>query len=536
MNSPEARILVVDDEYTVLMTLQAILQEDGYVVDTAPDAEAAIEAIRACKYDLVLTDLKLPGVNGLGVLAEVRKTSPGTVTIMMTGYGSVDSAIEAVHLGAYDYLLKPMEVPVLKQAVRRSLERKRLSEIDTLYRVSRAVAGIHDRDQVAWEIEDAARQVLGVASARIISYRRNGVVEPLVESTYVFGTREVKQRLESGAALIASQGGELLQGWAHIQGIQSYAAVPGISQGQLVCVLVVHNNGAPYEFHASAIRFLQALAGQCALVLSNAVLLAQLQQNNLELEAANRKLRELDRLKSQFLSIATHELRTPLTIIMGYNSMLAESVHERATPEERELLQESISGCQRLIRLVNSMLDMNQIEAGKMRMHFAESDLNTVVRNAVNLFQQEAANKQIHLSLEVPARLPRLLIDSDRMEQVVINLVGNSIKFTPEGGGIHVSVRYAPEAEIVSVSVQDTGIGMAPADQEVIFDEFAQVQRHAKNRQREGSGLGLAITKRIVEGHSGHITLESAPGKGSTFTVTLPVRIGRPNSTAAVPA
>jgi signal transduction histidine kinase len=182
------------------------------------------------------------------------------------------------------------------------------------------------------------------------------------------------------------------------------------------------------------------------------------------------------------------------------------------------------------------MLDMNQIEAGKMRMHFAESDLNTVVRNAVNLFQQEAANKQIHLSLEVPARLPRLLIDSDRMEQVVINLVGNSIKFTPEGGGIHVSVRYAPEAEIVSVSVQDTGIGMAPADQEVIFDEFAQVQRHAKNRQREGSGLGLAITKRIVEGHSGHITLESAPGKGSTFTVTLPVRIGRPNSTAAVPA
>ncbi|HVZ17752.1 MAG TPA: GAF domain-containing sensor histidine kinase, partial [Terriglobales bacterium] len=384
------------------------------------------------------------------------------------------------------------------------------------------------------EIEEAARQALGVASAKIISFRRNGVVEPLVESTYVFGTPEIKHRLETGAIL--TEESDLLRPWAHTQGIQSYIAVPGMSQGKLVCVLVVHNNGAPYEFHASSIRFLQSLAGQCGLVLSNAALLAQLQQNNLELESANLKLRELDRLKSQFLSIATHELRTPLTIIMGYNSMLAESLHERATPEERELLQEAVAGCQRLIRLVNSMLDMNQIEAGKMRMHLAEADLSAVVRNAVNLFQAEASNKQVHLSLEVPSRLPRLLLDSDRIEQVVINLVGNAMKFTPEGGGIHISVRYESEAEIVSVSVQDTGIGIAPSDQEIIFDEFAQVQRHAKNHQWRGSGLGLTIAKRIVEAHSGHITLKSAPGQGSNFTFTLPVRLPRASSSSAVPA
>jgi signal transduction histidine kinase len=470
------------------------------------------------------------------VLAEVQKSSPASVTIMMTGYGTVNSATEAVHLGAYEYLLKPMEVPELKQAVRRSLERKRLSEIDTLYRVSTAVTGSHDRDYVAREIEEAARQVLGIASARIISFRGSGVVEPFVESTYVFGTEPVKSKLKSGAVLTASGDGDALTQWAEGQKIQSYAAVPGISQGKLVCVLVAHNNGLPYEFHASAVRFLQSLAGQSALVLSNAALFARLQQNNLELEAANRKLRELDRLKSQFLSIATHELRTPLTIIMGYNSMLAEGLEDRATAEERELLQESVSACQRLIRLVNSMLDINQIEAGKMTISFAEADINAVVRNAVNLFQPEAAKRQIHLSLEVPARMPRALLDADRIEQVVINLIANAMKFTAAGGGIHVSVRYSAEAETVRVAVQDTGVGIAEADQEMIFDEFAQVGRHASDRQREGSGLGLAIAKRIVEAHSGHISLLSKPGEGSTFTFTLPVRTARQSSSSAVPA
>jgi len=536
MTLPEARILVVDDEPNVLITIKAILEEERYMVDTASDGEAALEAIRSCKYDLVLTDLKLPGVDGLGVLAAVQKSSPATVTIMMTGYASVDSATEAVHLGAYEYLLKPMEVPELKQAVRRSLERKRLSEIDTLYRVTTAVTGSLDRDLVAHEIEEAARQVLGIASAQIVTYRAHGIVEPFVETTYVFGTTEVRRLLESGTILGAEDETQSLRGWAASQKIASYAVVPGINQGKLVCALAVHNNGEPYEFHASAVRFLRSLAGQCALVLANAALFSQFQKKNAELEIANGKLRELDRMKSQFLRIATHELRTPLTIMMGYNAMLAEGMQDRATAEEKELLQESVSACQRLIRLVNSMLDINQIESGKMTMRLADTDLNTVVRNVVKLFEPDAERKEIHLSLEVPAHMPRLLLDGERIEQVVINLIGNAMKFTREGGGIHVSVRYAEQAETVQVSVQDTGVGIAMSDQAVIFDEFAQVGKHAADRHREGSGLGLAIAKRIVESHSGHIAVQSALGEGSTFTFTLPVRRSKASSSSAVPA
>jgi signal transduction histidine kinase/DNA-binding response OmpR family regulator len=536
MSVSEARILVVDDEKHVLLTLQAILQEDGYRVDVATDGAKAIEALHANPYDLVLTDLKMPGVDGLSVLAEVQKCSPTTVTIMMTGYGSVGSAIEAVHFGAYEYLLKPMEVPELKQAVRRSLERKRLSEVDSLYRVSSAVTTSFDKEKIVQEIEEAARGVLSLASARLITFDRNGVGETDAELAAILSERLFVTALESGTCITNRECPSSLLRWAESNGISSFAVVPGIGNGRLRCVLFAHNDVEGYEFHAPGLRYMQALAGQSALALANASLFAQLHQNNLELESANRKLRELDRLRSQFLSIATHELRTPLTIIMGYNSMLADSLEGRTTTDERGLLGESVGACQRLIRLVNSMLDVTQIESGKLRMVFEETDLSALISNVVGLFHTEAGKKDIHLGLEIPARMPRLLLDCDRIEQVVINLVGNALKFTGQGGDVRVALRYFAESETVQVAVMDSGVGIAAEDQDLIFDEFAQLQKRSNGTSREGTGLGLAIVKRIVEAHSGAIAVESALGKGSTFTFTLPARRPQASSSAAVPA
>jgi signal transduction histidine kinase len=186
--------------------------------------------------------------------------------------------------------------------------------------------------------------------------------------------------------------------------------------------------------------------------------------------------------------------------------------------------------------MVNSMLDITQIEAGRMRMEFAATDLPSLINNVVGLFQTEAVKKEIHLSAEVPLQMPRLLFDGDRIEQVVINLVGNALKFTNAGGQINVRLQYDSGSEIVKIAVSDSGVGIAPEDQDVIFDEFTQVERHAAHRHRDGTGLGLAIVKRIVEAHLGAISVESEPGRGSTFTITLPARRPQVNSTFAVPA
>jgi signal transduction histidine kinase len=530
MEVQPTRILVVDDEPNVLLTVQAILSQEGYEVDAVPDGAAALRAIRGRHYDLVLTDLKMPGVDGLGVLAEVRKRSPSTVTLMMTGYGSVDSALEAVQLGAYEYLVKPTEIPELKQAVRRSLERKRLSEIDTLYRVSRAAATRGDNGSIMAEVAEAARGVLGVAHACVVAFDRAGTPQPAPEwLAGALDSPKTRAALARGATLTDAE--PALSG----HGARHFALVPGVLGGRLVCVVCADNGSEPYEFHASACRFLQALADQAALALENVALIAEMQRNNEELALANRKLRELDLLKSQFLSVATHELRTPLTIILGYNSMLAESLGEQLGPAEQESLRESVAACKRLIRLVNSMLDITQIESGKMRMDFAPTDLRELVNSVVALFQHEARARNIHLGVELPARLPRTLLDPERVQQVLINLVGNALKFTDEGS-VMISVRPRPDIHSLEVAISDTGIGIAEDEQGKIFDEFAQVRRQAERRQREGSGLGLAIAKRIVEAHAGSIEVQSTLGRGSRFTFTLPIRTVRETVTSAVSA
>jgi signal transduction histidine kinase len=551
MQIASRRILIVDDEPNVLRTLEAILREEDYSVDACGDGEQALQAIRERHYDLVLTDLKMPNVDGLAVLAEVRKRSPNTVTVMLTGYGSVDSAIEAVQLGAYEYLVKPAEVPELKAAVRRALERKRLSEIDTLYRINRTLTSSLDRAVIAGEVRDAVMRVLGVAHARVMVLDRESSIgqqcapqlpppeegacgdpsapQQLAEDAdliRVLRERGLLTKLESGKIITSENSDPISVECARLAGVRSCALLPGIVAQRLVCVLWADNGSEPYEFHASALRFLQALTSQAALVLENASLVNELQRNNDELATANQKLRDLDKLKSQFLRVATHELRTPLTMILGYNEMLAETLEDRLDPEESNTLRESVAACKRLIRLVNSMLDINQIESGKMKMNVADSSIADIISGVMSLFQHAAEKKHIELRTQVPARLPTVRVDPERIQQVLINLIGNALKFTNSGGTVTISARLRPEANALEVAVTDTGVGIPEADQTRIFDEFAQIQIQVARRQREGSGLGLAIARRIVEAHQGSIQVSSEPGHGSTFTFTVPIRTG----------
>lgn len=539
MVSTTAKILIVDDEAGVLLTTGAILQQEGYDVEAAASGVEAVEAIRQRHYDLVLTDLKMPGIDGLGVLAEVRKRSPLTVTVMMTGYGSVVSALDAVQLGAYEYLLKPIEVEDLKQAVRRSLERKRLSEIDTLYRISWTVTQSQHPASMAAEISDAVRGVLGLDYACLLTWR-DGQWQGEPTLGQALDSLSLRRALQRGLIVTDQDHEETAAAWAQSQQIRSFSLVPGIVGSRLVCVLCSHNGQKPYEFHASAVRFLQGLASQTALALENAALIRELTSNNEELGAANRKLQELDKLKSNFLSVATHELRTPLSVILGYNAMLEESLQDRLDESERQTLTESIAACKRLIRMVNSMLDISQIESGKMKMEFAASDLRRLVNGVVALFQQEARARHLRLNLELPARPLRVPMDAERIEQVLINLLGNAMKFTPAEGAITIRAHYQSELRQVEISVQDSGVGIAPEDQARIFDEFAQVRNAQADTSRNGSGLGLAIAKRIVEAHHGQLRVESTPGKGSTFSFTLPFKAAKasddPLLNKAVPA
>ena len=240
-------------------------------------------------------------------------------------------------------------------------------------------------------------------------------------------------------------------------------------------------------------------------------------QQALQLRAQNESLSELDRLKNEFVGLVSHELRTPLASILGYVEILRE---EGMNGPDAELCAEVIErNAQRLLRLVGDLQLLSQIQSGKLAMEFRRADLADIVAHAVEELRPEAKRKHIDLALSVTA-IPVLSVDLTRIAQLLANLLSNAVKFTPDGG--RVEVRLGSEGGQVVLAVSDTGVGIPAADQERIFDRF---YRTAIVRRQEipGTGLGLTITKAIVAAHNGTIAVESAEGRGSTFTIRLPL-------------
>lgn len=263
--------------------------------------------------------------------------------------------------------------------------------------------------------------------------------------------------------------------------------------------------------------------------------LEELRSSNQALSEANEKLQILDKLKSNFLAMASHELRTPISIIKGYNRMILDEACGPISEDQRQLLTECGDGCERMIRMIDSMLDLSKIESGKMEMNLRYGDLGQVVKAMVHQMDTIARREDVLLEIDLAPGLPQTLFDAEKIDQVLMNLLENAIKFTPAGGRVCVRVvctngAAPPGAGLdggleassrLEVVVSDTGIGIEPDDQERIFRAFRQVPD--AGRLIKGAGLGLAIAKRIVQAHGGDIWVRSESGHGSEFHFTLPV-------------
>lgn len=243
---------------------------------------------------------------------------------------------------------------------------------------------------------------------------------------------------------------------------------------------------------------------------------------NRELELANKKLKELDQLKSDFISVVSHELRTPLTSIKAFTELIM--MKPRMTGERRNRLLSIINNeTDRLARLINDILDLTKIEAGKLSWHVTLVSLSEIIQNSVTSMQSLADNKSLSIIMNVPSSLPRLYGDRDRLIQVITNILSNAVKFTNDGGAISINAftEDGPRHQIL-VKISDTGVGIPSRDFDVIFEKFRR-SGDVLTTHAEGTGLGLAITKQIVEYHGGRIWAESTPGKGSSFSFTLPL-------------
>ena len=295
-------------------------------------------------------------------------------------------------------------------------------------------------------------------------------------------------------------------------GIRAILAVPMVRDDQLIGCLGVTRN-RPGEFASETIELMRTFATHSALAIQNARLFQ-------EIEVKSRQLEEASRHKSEFLANMSHELRTPLNAIIGFSEVLTERMFGELTEKQDEYLRDIYASGQHLLSLINDILDLSKIEAGRMELDPSDFDLSAAIDNAVMLVRERAGRRGIRLGREIEDRVGTIRGDERKVKQVLLNLLSNALKFTPEGG--QVDVRAAVSDGLAEVSITDTGTGIAPEDQEAIFEEFRQVG--TADKKVEGTGLGLALARKFIELHGGRITVKSRLGEGSTFTFTLPLR------------
>jgi two-component system, sensor histidine kinase and response regulator len=431
----DGHILLVDDDESVRVTMQAVLESAGHTVTAVDGGARALALLRQVDFDLVLTDLRMEDVDGLMVLAEVQRLAPETISIMLTGYASLESAVKSLHEGAYAYLIKPCDVDELRATIDRGLERRRLTQ----------------------QLRERVRE-LETANATIRTLNAG-----------------LQQRVDAATAQLTAQMDELRRARDEIATLYATA------------------------------------------------------QENVE------RLQEVDRLKSQFLSMASHELKTPLTSISGYLQVGLKRAQRRlarghpnaeewAADMQLDIKQAETLNRQtrRLSRLVNELLDVSRMQTGRVEFQHEPVDIQALAQEVATRAQSTTALHAITVHSPVAGEV---LVegDADHLEQVLNNLIENAIKYSPTGGTIDVT--FEANSHEIAMHVRDQGSGIAVEQQEAIFGLFYR-SPDTRSHHAGGMGLGLYISNEIVQRHGGAIEVQSSPGAGSTFSVRLPRLVG----------
>jgi signal transduction histidine kinase/CheY-like chemotaxis protein len=295
-------------------------------------------------------------------------------------------------------------------------------------------------------------------------------------------------------------------------------------------VLEIYHH-SPLQVNSEWLEFLETLAGQAAIAIDNAQLFESLQRSNANLERrvvertaelnrANAELERANRTKDEFLANMSHELRTPLTSILGMSESLLEQHRDSLTDYQQRSLQVIESSGRHLLELINDILDLSKIDAGKFDFYPQPISVDEICRACLSFVKAQATKKSIHVTYTNEASVSRIFADPRRLKQILINLLINAVKFTFENGNVTLQVTSEAEEDIIHFSVMDSGIGIAPEDLQRLFQPFVQVDS-SLNRQYEGTGLGLALVQKLADLHGGSVAVESEVGKGSRFTVNL---------------
>lgn len=486
-------VLIVDDEPRIRDGLTRVLDPMGFVTATAGRGDEALDILSRNDVDIVLLDLKLPDVNGMEVLRSIRNRHPHIVVIIITGFGSVQTAAEAMRNGAYDLLPKPFEPDQLRIAVNRALEKMRLE------RSTRQLQ--EERLRTLSDLSLEKSRVNTIINALPI-----GVLVTDTQGQVVLLNPAFSQYMELPSDTTA---GLTLETCVQDDGLRQL--IMEFSQG---CHIGA-DESPTYEFSVGEDRYLFArgkpVPGEQGECLGAVVTIVDITA-----------MKALDRLKREFVAKVSHELRSPLSTIHEQLAMVLTDLVDQLSAADAHLLSRAKEKTQGLISLIGDLLDLSRIESGVVSDTPAQVQLEDLIENIISFLNTKAAGKQQTISLHRPkTALPAIESDPLALESIFSNLITNAINYTPEKGAIEISLNKRDNA--IEARVKDNGFGMEERHLEKIFDRFYRVKTD-KTRYITGTGLGLPIVKGLVDAMGGRIRVLSAPDEGSVFTVFLPVK------------
>ena len=484
------RILVVDDEPGIREGCRKILASEGFEVITAGDGKAGLEQfLDRGPFAVLLVDLQMPRMSGLELIRELRGRDPDIVPIIITAHATIDTAVEGTKQGAYSYIPKPFTADELLLSIKNGLERRALSLEARRLR------------------EEREKRLLEVASERSKS---NTINACMTDGILVINTEGLVVLRNAAAARILPECAELavpfpLETIASPDVREIIGVVNGASGGFMILSREIPLGAATYMVNVSPVLDAGGESTGAVAVFRDVS-----------------ALKKLETAKSMFVSMVAHEVKSPLAAAEGWLNLILSGILKNDPAQERKMIERSLLRVKTLRTMVAELLNLTAIQTGNFTLHRAPVDVSEAVAAAVEPLRERAAERGIELSVEgaAPVAVPSVLADKEALSMVFSNLVENAIKYGREGGRLAVRIEHA--GMYASVSVTDDGIGMSPEDRGKVFDEFYRA-RNERTASIAGTGLGLSLVKRLVEMHEGTVSVESALGFGSTFTVRLPV-------------
>ncbi|MBU2550044.1 MAG: response regulator [Proteobacteria bacterium] len=500
MNALEsARILVVDDEKIIREGCARILRKEGHEVSTAANGQIALDLIRQNQYDILLLDIKMPALDGMALMEILKQEQSGLLIVVITGYASIETAVEAMKAGAYDFLLKPFSPDALRIAINRALDHLRLA---------------WEMDRLRWEQAMSLRDIANEQSRllTIMNSMACGILVTDNEKHLVLFNPMAPHMLGIDPTDIV--GSPLADVLPQTELVEMVDEIFRCEDQGLTAL--------EQEIEISEHVWLRARAAPVrnpeGHILGVVTVLQDISH-----------MKEMDRMKSEFVTMVSHELKAPLAAIQQQIEVLLEGMAGDLNDRQRHFLDRAQHRSQGLIDLINELLDISRIESGRIISHQEPLDLVPLIGQVIEFIRPQADSKGMTITTDLPSSLPRVSADPRNMDEVFINLVNNSIKYSPEGSRIHVAADIA--GDYVRIQVSDNGFGIPKDDIPKIFDKFYRVKTD-KTRRITGTGLGLPIVKGIIEAHLGSIVAESQYGQGTTFKIELPILKSGPQAAA----